>query len=286
MKSIKYYLGLIPVLVFLCFAQTNLTSCQKETQFITDTLRLKDTIVIKDTVRTSDTTYCQNLKDGLVAYYNFNGGTQKDSSGSNNHIVYSNAVQTADRFGRANNAYLFDGSTTYMRVANSQSLNPRTGITISAIIKIHDFYRGNCGGNQIIGKGVNDFINGFYALRIRSTVGCNTTVDTSKEVFYGNYGDMPSRLAPQNLNHFIHANQWYHVVFTYAPGEARLYVNGTLIQTLSGTAVFTPNNQDVFIGKHDDFTFPYWFKGVIDELRIYNRVLCQGDVNKLNALKD
>ena len=286
MKFIKYYFGLVPVLVFLCLAQTSLTSCQKETQYVTDTLRLKDTLVIKDTVRTSDTTFCQSLKDGLIAYYNFNGGTLKDSSGYDNHIFYNNAVKTADRFGRANNAYLFDGSTSYMRVANSPSLNPKTGITMVAIIKIHDFYRGNCTGNQIIGKGVNDFINGFYALRIRSTVGCNTIADTSKEVFYGNYGDIPSRLAPQNLTHYVQANKWYNVVFTYAPGEARLYLNGTLIHSVTGTAAFTPNNQDVFIGKHDDFTYPYWFKGTMDEIRIYNRALCQGDVSKLNALKD
>ena len=61
-----------------------------------------------------------NLKDGLMAYYNFNGGNLNDSSGLNNNIVFNNAVKTTDRFGKANNAYLFDGSSSYMQVQTVQ----------------------------------------------------------------------------------------------------------------------------------------------------------------------
>ena len=171
MKFVKCVLALLPVILILLFAQTNFSSCQKETEFIRDTIIKTDTLIIKDTVRIRDTIpcpSCYNLMDSLIAYYNFNGGTLNDSSGYNNHITFNNAVKTSDRFGRGNNAYLFDGSTSFMKVPNSASLNPTKAISMCAVIKINDFYRGNCTSNQIFGKGWNDFINGFYVLRFGS----------------------------------------------------------------------------------------------------------------------
>ena len=125
MKFVKSALALMPVIVFLLFAQTNFTSCQKQTEIVRDTIIKKDTLVIKDTVRIIDTVSCYSLTDSLVAYYNFNGGNINDSSGNNNHIIFNNAAKTADRFGKPGNAYRFDGASTYMRVLNSPSLNPK-----------------------------------------------------------------------------------------------------------------------------------------------------------------
>lgn len=286
MKLVKCLLALLPVIVILFFTQTNLSSCQKETEIIRDTIIQKDTLIVKDTVTIRDTVCCYNLTDSLVAYYNFNGGNLNDSSGNGNHIIFNNALKTNDRFGKANNAYIFDGSTSYMKVANSSSLNPTRAISLVATVKINDFYRGNCGANQIFGKGWNDFINGFYVLRFNSLVGCNTTIDTAQEVFAPYYGDLSSRVRASNSTHFIHANIWYNVVYTYAEGQSKLYVNGILVKTHNATADFTPNNQELYIGKHGDPAFPYLFNGVIDEIRIYKKALCEAEVKLLNNLKD
>jgi hypothetical protein len=111
-------------------------------------------VTLKDTVRivVSSTCNCYNLKDGLVAWYNFNNGTLQNSSGYNNHIIFNNAVKTTDRFGRPDNAYLFNGSGSCMQVKNSLSLNP-TQITIMAIVKFNGFYSGTCHATQIVRRG-------------------------------------------------------------------------------------------------------------------------------------
>lgn len=289
MKFVKWFVTLSPVLVFLFLAQTNLSSCQKETEIVRDTIIKKDTVVIKDTVRITDTLpcpACYDLSDSLVAYYNFNGGNLNDSSGYNNHIIFNNATKAADRFGRANNAYVFNGTSNYMQVANSVSLNPSKAISLMATIKINDFYRGNCGANQIFGKGWNDFINGFYVLRFGFVDGCNITVDTTREAFNAYYGNLSSRANAFNPTYFIHANTWYNVVYTYANGQSKLYVNGVLIKITNQNAVFTPNSQELYIGKHGDPSFPYFFNGIIDEIRIYEKELCEEEVKLLNALKN
>jgi hypothetical protein len=282
MKVLRSAAGVALVFIFLFSLQANFSSCKKD-KVVTDTI----TVHVKDTLTIIDSSY--NLKDGLVAYYNFNGGTLNDSSGNGNTITLNNnAVKTADRYGRANNAYLFNGTDSYMKVANSNSLNSFTNqITIMATIKINGFYSANCVNNQIIGKGWNDFINGYYALRFYSTVGCQNTVDTSKEVFNGSYGDLNTRAADYDQT-FIHTNTWYNVVYTSSYGQSKIYINGVLKSVSNATASstsFTPNSQEMYIGKHGDPQYPYLFNGVIDELRIYNKVLPPRAVKQLYETK-
>ncbi|MEP6726992.1 MAG: LamG domain-containing protein [Bacteroidota bacterium] len=280
MKVLRSVIGLSCLIVILFSLGTNFSSCKKEV--ITDTVFIKDTVHIID----SSTCSCYNLNDSLVAYYNFNNGTLNDSSGKGNHIILNNnAVKTADRFGRANNAYLFNGIDSYMKVANSSSLNPANGISIMATIKVNTFNSTNCVTNQVVGKGWNDFINGFYAMRFYSTVGCQNTVDTSKEVFYGSYGDLNTRSSDYD-NNYIHSNKWYNVVYTSGDGASKIYIDGVLKSTVPSSATsFTANTQELYIGKHGDPQYAYLFSGAIDEIRIYNKVLCAAAVAQLYATK-
>ena len=289
MKYLKVFLSGLVLYVLLFAGGSQFSACKKTIIEHDTIIKIKtDTVIKKDTVTIFDSSLCNcyNLKDGLVAWYNFNNANLKDSSGNNNHITFNNAIPTTDRFGKANNAYLFDGSSNYMKAANSTSLNPPTSISLMAIVKINGYYAGGCTANQIFGKGWNDYINGFYALRFWSKALCSGPVDTTKEFFADGYGDYTDRTgADDNTSSYIQSNKWYNVIFTADSGLSKIYVNGVLKNTYHGHAVFNPNDQELFIGKHGDPIYPYWFKGVIDELRIYNRALCQGEVNQLNNLK-
>lgn len=284
MRVAKSVGSILAVLIVLFSLQINVSSCKKE--LVRDTLYIKDTLTIRDTVRIIDSSNCNcyDLKDGLVAYYNFIGGNLNDSSGNNNQISFNNAVKAADRYGRANNAYQFNGNSSYMVVPNSASLNPSNGITLMAIFKPAGFYSGNCSVNQVFGKGWNDFIDGHYTIRFASAAGCNVPTDTSREYAYGAYGNLNGRPSASDETTGIHTNQWYHIVYTYSGGVASLYVNGVLKKTTNANLAFTPNNQELYIGKHGDPQYPYWFNGVIDEVRIYNKALCASAVKQLYGL--
>src|SRR5688572_11119992 len=75
-----------------------------------------------------------NLTLGLKAYYPFSGNAN-DVSGNNNNPVFSNAILTADRLGNPNSAYHFNGTSTYMRIPNSASLNMTNHMSISLWVK-------------------------------------------------------------------------------------------------------------------------------------------------------
>jgi hypothetical protein len=238
-----------------------------------------------------------NITKGMIAYYNFNNGNLNDSSGNGNNIVFNNATPTVDRFGNPNNAYLFDGSTNYMQVTNSASLNPNA-MTIYAIVKPTGFFQGTCHGNQILSKGYPYDVNGFYALTFlpydNGIGACAANPDQTKEIFEGSYGDdipQGSDAGARGISLmdsvYIQKYEWYTVVFTYDGTTAKFYVDGALANsfTNTGTVTFTPNLNDLFIGKHENPQYPYYFNGTIDEIRLYNRAITDQEVDYLDILR-
>lgn len=230
----------------------------------------------------------KTLAKGLMAYYPFTGNTL-DSSGNGNNVIFNNCTPTADRYGNANGAYLFDGSTNYMQVKNSSTLNPAT-ITVMAVVKINGFYQGTCHGNRIIQKGNSDAVNGEFFLgfddaRYTNGANCfNSFVDEAHQNVYSVYGNTPG-LATQagDFNNYLVKDRWYTFVFTYDGSTAKFYVDGELRDTYLFTAISTKNNQDVFFGRLNNSQYPYWFNGAIDEIRMYNYALTDEQVAVLSG---
>ena len=282
MKYLKPLLGLPVVVFFVALSGTTMTSCTKSN---TDTIYVPhdSAVYVHDTTSRTDTTY--SLMSGLVAYYNFNGGNLNDSSGYNNNIVFNNAIPTTDRNGVPNNAYLFDGSTSYMEVANSPSLNPEN-ITLYAIFKVNGFYAGEDHGNFILQKDW-DQADGQYILQYTDFVNPTGLPDTLHEIFdagYGNDNNTPNTAGVKSTNIYVTTGTWYRLAYTYDGMVANLYLNGNLIGTTSKLSVpFSPNTADLHIGRNEDPSglFPFWFNGVIDEIRIYNRALTSKEIGSL-----
>ncbi|HEY0608941.1 MAG TPA: LamG domain-containing protein [Chitinophaga sp.] len=284
MKLSKVVPAAAVLYVLFMSGSATLTSCTKDG----DTTIIRDTVIVTDTVTVKDTT-CR-LYAGLVAYYNFTDGSLNDSSGYGNNIIFNNAVKTSGRSGKPNSAYQFNGSSSYMQIRNHPSLNPSL-ISIVATFKLNDFYYGPCHASQIIGKGTADQSNGVYCLRVRDkfTV-CSDPVDTTTEYLYAAYGNNIQSVAATGATtdpYYINTKRWYTVIFTYDGDTSRIYVDGEMKgQELIKTAQFTANAQDIFIGKSEYSSFPYWFNGVIDELRIYNRPLNEKEIKQLSELKN
>jgi hypothetical protein len=284
MKVLRSVFSSVLILfLFLISLSSVVFSCTK-----TDNVHDTTTTVITDTIVTKDTVY--DITDGLVAYFNFNGGTLKDSSGLHNDIVLNSATMTTDRFGNANNAYLFDGTSSYMTVKNSSSLNP-SNITLFAIIKVNGFYTGSCDGNQVLSKGYPYNINGFYSIQFfdySSNCGVPPT-NINNETFSAIYGDDNPQGAGAGVwadSVIIKTGSWYYLTYTYDGTTAKFYINGQLKDSVNKSVPFTPNTNDLFIGKHENPPFPYYFNGVIDEIRIYNKALKPGAVLALSNLKE
>lgn len=223
-----------------------------------------------------------NLDNGLVLWYTFDGDV-KDKSGNKNHPSFVNATPTADRFGKANSAYYFNGIDNYIQTPNSTSLNPAKQLSISAWIRVDGFYRGTCHGNSILMKGNTDYLGGNYLLRFDDnlyTEGSNCFIkdpNAKHQNFYGAYS-VPAikRQVP-----FIQTGEWYSVVYVCDGITGKLFMDGKLISTGPVTKQGFKNSYDLFLGKMNDTQYPYWFHGAMDELKIYNRALNENEIGEL-----
>jgi hypothetical protein len=199
------------------------------------------------------------LTNGLVAYYPFNGNANDASGNGNNGVVYGPTV-IADRFGNANSAYKFDGVDDYVRIAAAQSLNITGNLTISAWIRTtsstHIIF-----SNMLQISPHNGYclslINGGYIAFTSGGMGLS--------------GDTP-----------VNMNVWTHVAITLFSTTATAYVNGVFDS--SGTVgVPTSSGVDATIGA--SYTPYYFFTGLIDDIRIYNRALSDNEVAQLYDLE-
>ena len=221
-----------------------------------------------------------NLKQGLQAYYPFNGNAN-DESGNNNNPVKNNATITADRFGKPGSAYHFNGVYQYIQIPNKPSLNFGKEISISVWVRPTGFYYGICHASQLISKGGGNYNPGNYALRFDDALysagnGCN---GSKCDTLHQNFRGTGTVLKPYPGD-FIKKNKWYNVLYSNDGKTAKLYVDCELKYSVTFPETFT-NNEDLFFGKSDDEFFPFWLNGDLDEIRIYNRALHADEIFSL-----
>ncbi len=76
------------------------------------------------------------------------------------------------------------------------------------------------------------------------------------------------------------SNQWMHVAGVYDGATMKLYQDGVQIVSVAKTGTISQNNDPVWIGANpDDLYMP--FKGIIDDVRVYNRAFSATDIHTL-----
>jgi hypothetical protein len=231
-----------------------------------------------------------SLFSGLVAYYKFNGDV-KDYSGNNNDGTYYGGVFGTGRKGDSNGAIALNGSSDYVLLKNSSSLNLTKQISICAWYYATPFY-GN-GTNAVVTKQemidskikyqFHLCITGSYYPNATSSIGFVAgNIPNNLGINTSGYG---SETIPFNYTYFTYsAYNWYFIVGTYDGQFIKLYINGVLNAWRSKNGDLEINNNDVFIGKSpNEIDRPNndYLKGKIDEVRIYNRALSPEEIISL-----
>jgi len=211
-----------------------------------------------------------NVANGLIAYWPLDSNA-RDYSGYNNNGSAFNVISVADRFGNPNHAFYFNGFNSYIKVPDNASLRlSNTDFTLNAWVRIDTLNTSY--GSNILSKhtsGVNDgwswSITGYAS-------------NPAGVVFFGPGGGSANAFG----THVLTTGQWCMVTSVYSASSQQLsiYVNGVLDNVTSGVA--TPNsaiNATLFIGR--DTTNQYFFKGALDELRIYNSALSISSIQQL-----
>jgi hypothetical protein len=198
--------------------------------------------------------------NGLVAAYNFNQGSglsTPDASGAGNPGTISGAVWTD--LGRFGQALSFDGINDRIDVADSASLDLTSSFTLEAWI-----YATSTSGRPIIAKEWEAEIA--YSLFLHAS---------SRPTALANVGGNDRSVTASTT---VVPNTWTHVAATYDGSALRVYVNGVLVGLRPATGSVRLSSDALRIG--GNVASGQYFRGRIDEVRIYNRALSTAEIQE------
>jgi hypothetical protein len=201
-------------------------------------------------------------KKGLVASYGFNEGASKglkfgDFSGKRNGAVGHGVRRVKGKFGKG---LYFNGKSSWLTVPDRASLDLKGRMTLEAWVKP----QAGSGKRTILAK----LGRGSTAYALNSAThgggaGGDAGIGGRKSVTTAN--DLPLGV-------------WTHIALTYDGSALRLFFNGAQVGAADARGAITNGGGPLRIG--GNFIGGGWFKGVIDEVRIYNRPLALPEIQR------
>ena len=202
---------------------------------------------------------------GLVAEYLFDGSA-RDTSGHGRHGVVHGATLTDDRFGRAGRAYRFNGSADFVEVTPPPPLG-RESMSLSAWA---------CFEKRLLTGWTN----------------CIVSQDN------GNDDDQSRRIFQLSASHrhvvwhrmicardpeckpWTRFGEWCHYAATVEGGKHVLYLDGVKQDEVEAR-FWTHPEEPLYIGRKGSGEKFFFFRGAIDDVRIYDHALSAEEVGAL-----
>lgn len=195
---------------------------------------------------------------GLVGWWRAEGNAT-DSIGTNNGILRGTATFGPGEVGQA---FSFDGTSGYVLVPNSPSLD-----TFSNSLTVELWVKPNSQTTNAEWKGI--VCKGSTSWRLQATSGASSATFSA------------TGLSPQDLpgTRNINDGQWHHVAAVYDGTNVYLYVDGSLDVMQAVTGSIAQNNVPLAIGENNQPTpGHYMFDGMVDEVALYNRALSSNEI--------
>lgn len=206
------------------------------------------------------------LSSYLMAGWGFNegiGSTTADTSANSNTATITGATWAAGKYGNGLN---FGGGTgSRLSVANSPSLNI-AGAELTLSLWLNPLTSGG-GDTVVLGKFWNtSWSDPYYQYGLELSGGNRPTFIIGTTTGY----------KAASMSSTLTYGQWSHLGVTFNGSEVRFYLNGVLVNTQSLTGSITARSNPLSIGA--DQSNGQGFKGILDDVRIYRKILDQTDI--------
>jgi len=224
------------------------------------------------------------ISEGLIAHFKFDGDIT-DSSDYNNQGIENGNIQYVDSISGKGLKLPGVNSTggtqnpDHVKVNKSENLKLQNALSVSYFVRIDGNMQqtsANCSG---------DLVEWIY--------GNVLTIRGDRNTFYFNESEYSSALLMNkgkglNVTELPTVYQNYrHTAYVIDGNYIKIYINGVLLSEGEGIINYNDlENMDLHIGVQESSStscLKYWYPldGVIDELRIYNRVLTDCEINQL-----
>jgi len=207
------------------------------------------------------------LQQGLVAWYPFDGNAS-DISGNGNHGTVNGATLGTDRHGVSGQAYSFDGVDDFIEL-NKSAYPVGDGVTVS-------FWA----------NGKNDLSKNTVIIDVRSTTditALRVSLPYNSRIYWDLGDGLSTYLRTQKIATLSYIkSKWTHWVFNAdkSNGVMKIFVDGIAWLTSGPKTLKTANLNDISSFMVGASTGYYW-KGILDELKIYDRALSADEISLL-----
>ncbi|MDO8668626.1 MAG: LamG domain-containing protein [bacterium] len=214
-----------------------------------------------------------SINTGLVGWWTFDGkdtpwtsataATTLDKSGNGNTGTLTNMAQaTSPVAGKIGQGLKFDGTNDYVNAGTPASLSLTSQVTVGVWIKASSANPSGYGVAYVI-KGTPGGSAPGYGI-IQSG---------------GSYATLQIQGTNLNSNFSGYDNKWHYVVGTYDGSNMRIYVDGVQKNSVGKTGAMDTTGYNFHIGTRS--SVPTYFQGLLDDVRIYNRVLSATEITQL-----
>lgn len=212
-----------------------------------------------------------SLVTGLVAYWKFDdaiGMTATDFSVHGNNGALTDMLGTEWTTGKIGGALEFDGIDDHVQVPHAAELNGSIALTYAAWVFPHSW----SGIRQIMAKSVHAGGSGPAQMGIFSESGqLYVRAETT-----GGQINVGTALPP--------LDNWTHVAGVFDGSILRVYINGVEVNSLAfSTTNLIPTTDGVNFSKEVGAA-QYFFDGLLDDIRVYNRALGEPEVEFLFSM--
>ena len=220
----------------------------------------------ESTYRAVNVSQNNRLTDGLVGFWSFNGPdmsgvTAYDRSGNNNNGTLTNGP--ALTYGKVGQALSFDGVNDWI----DNITQPAIQISPNIFTVVGMLNPGNQTSRFITpnSAGIDQYIQ-YDATNRRLDVGITEFADINNRLRSSTSGSMP-------------IDTWTHWAVSINNKNIKIYINGVLNSEFNESIDIADWTGNWRIGQRGNSTF--WYKGKLDEVRIYNRVLTPDEIKRL-----
>ena len=219
--------------------------------------------VISTVFTHANTAKAQIVEDGLVSYWSFDdahtdGNIVIDLKGNNDGTINGAPKIVKGKFG---DALEFSEAADYVDCGNDGSLTSiGSQVTVEAWIKPNDVGWGIIAG--VSRSASNTYDLAFSPDRLIDWCLWNGDVETW----------------PFHSKSQLNLGEWHHITGFYDSSKVRIYINGVIDNEQGFNGELKHNGENFLIGTRTSDNL--YFKGIIDEVRVYNRALSEAEISR------
>jgi hypothetical protein len=215
--------------------------------------------------------------NGLVLYLPLNGNVNDSTSNALNGFN-NGATPIADRFGKPKKAMYFNGSS-YIYIPGYPALNLTQDKTVSCWVYLPSTITMN-NYPTLIHKD-EPLMSCTYSICLTNDAGYYSN-QYKFDYYYASGSNHYQILSKQLYTNY--KDQWINVVgvYDYTSGYSKIYFNGILSDSIYvGAKISNSSNSTLNIGCGKTTNSNSYFKGYMDDVRIYNRPISKEEVMSL-----